>query len=129
MAILTIENDIITQLQSSITDLKIECYPENPAEYKLLHPKGAVLVRFQGASYSKPTETVFIQQDVSLEFNITLMVKGLRDKNGAYNYIDSIISALTGHNGMYPTKVAFLTEEAGIWRYSIIFTVPTENYS
>ena len=129
MAILDIENDIISQLQSSITELKVEGFPENSSEYKLLHPKGAILVRFQGASYSLPNEAGFIQQTSNLEFNLTLMIKGLRNKNGAYNYIDSIITALTGFQGMYPTKVAFLTEDVGIWRYSLVFVVPGENYS
>lgn len=133
MAILDIENSIINQLQSSITDLKIEGYPENPAEYKLLHPKGAVLVRFQGAKYSVPTEEEFIQQTATLNFNLALMIKGLRDRNGAYSHIDDVISALSGYSPagcgmMYPAEVNFLTEDAGIWRYSVIFSVPVENY-
>lgn len=129
MAILDIENNIITKLQANINDLRVEAFPDNPAEYRMLHSRGAVLVRFQGADYNIPTEKAFIQQTTVLEFNLTLIIKGLRDKNGAYNYIDAIISVLTGFNGMYPTKVSFLTEDAGIWRYSIIFALPGENYS
>jgi len=134
MAILNIENDIISQLQGSITDLRVENFPENLAEYKLLHPKGAVLVRFQGANYDRPAEDSFVQQAGTLDFNLVLMVRGLRDKNGAYNYIDSVISALSGYNPagcgkMYPTRVSFSGEAAGIYRYAFSFSVPTENYS
>ncbi len=134
MAIITIENDIISQLQSSITDLKIEGFPENIAEYKLIHPKGAVLVRFQGASYGSPEGNCFIQQTGTLDFNLVLMVRGLRDKNGSYNYIDSVLSVLTGYaptdcGKMYATRVAFSGEAGGIYRYALNFSVPIENYS
>ena len=134
MSINTIENSIITQLQDNIADLKIEGFPDKPAEYKLLHPKGAVLVHFQGASYTAPEEKNFIQQEADLEFGVTLLIKGLRDKNGAYTYIDTIISALTGFtptgcNKMYPVKTDFLSEEGGLWQYALSFTVPTENYN
>ncbi len=134
MSINTIEKDIISKLQASITDLKIEGFPDKPEDYKLLHPKGAILVHFQGGSYGVPEENVLLQQTVSLDFGLTLLIKGLRDKNGAYSYIDNIISALTGFtptgcNKMYLTKVDFLAEENGLWQYAFSFTVPTENYS
>lgn len=133
MAILDIENDIISQLQTNITELKVEGYPENPTAYKLIHPKGAVLVRYQGASYSTPGENSFVQQTGNLDFNLTLMIRGLRDKNGAYNYIDSVLSALTGYTPtdcgkMYPTRVGFSGEAGGVYRYVFSFSVPIENY-
>ncbi len=134
MNINIIEKDIIDQLQANITGIKIEGFPDSPAEYKLLHPKGAVLVHFQGGNYSIPEENSFIQQAVSLDFALTLIIKGLRDKNGAYSYINSIISALTGFapaqcNKMYLTKVEFLGEDRGLWHYAFSFSVPTGNYS
>lgn len=134
MSIDIIEKEIISQLQANIVDLKIEGFPDKPADYKLLHNKGAVLVHFQGGSYSEPEQDGFIQQAVSLEFGLTLIIKGLRDKNGAYSYINNIISALTGFsptgcNKMYLTKVDFLAEENGLWQYAFAFTVPTHNFS
>ncbi len=134
MNINTVENDIIAQLQSNITGLKIEGFPDNPSEYKLIHPRGAALVQFKGASFSKPDSTAFIQQEVNLDFSLILMIKGLRDKNGAYTYINSIMATLTGYTPtgcgkMYPVGVYFLTEKNGIWQYTLKFTVPTENYS
>ena len=134
MAINTIKNDIITQLKSSISDLKVEEFPDKPAEYKLIHSKGAVLVHFLGTNYNEPDEQGFIQQTANLRFGLTLMIKGLRDKNGAYAYIDSIISTLTGFTPtgctkMYPVRVGFLTENDGVWQYTFTFVAPTENYS
>lgn len=134
MTILEIENDIIAQLQSNITDLQVEGFPESPVEYKLLHSKGAVLVHFKGGSYSAPESNMFIQQEVNMDFSITLMIRGLRDKNGAYPYIDAINKALTGFAPkdclrMYPVGEYFLTERDGVWHYTINFRVPTDNYA
>ena len=132
MDISKIENEIISTLQASLPELKVEGCAESPSEYKLLHPKGAVLVRFQEAAFSAPQESAFIQQETTLIFNLNLMVKGLRDKNGAYSHINEILTALTGYTPgecgkMYPTKVFFLREAAGIWEYSINFAVPAVN--
>jgi hypothetical protein len=135
MAIIDIENAIIGQLKSSITDLKVEGFPENWNQYRLLHPKGAVLVQYTGSNYSSP-ELNFAgmqQQLKTLTFGIALLVKGLRDKSGAYSYIDSIIAALAGFEpagclAMYPVSDNFQAEEDGIFYYELRFNVPTENY-
>jgi hypothetical protein len=132
MAILTIENDIKSQLESAITDLKVDTFPE-AGEYKLLHPKGAVLVAYESSSFNPPDSIAIIQQLVNHTFTITLIIKGLRDKNGAYSYIDLIISTLAGYEPtdclkMYPQRTRFFGEESGIYRYDIDFIVPTENY-
>jgi hypothetical protein len=89
MALNTIIDDIITQLDTAL-ELKVEGFPDNPREYKLLHPKGAVLVSFNNSSYTSPESFEFIQQIRTLEIGLTLIIKGLRDKNGAYAYLDLI---------------------------------------
>lgn len=136
MNILTIENDIITTLAAALPALKVEGFPENTEQYRLLHPKGAVLVRFLEAVYSAPQETAFTQQEAVLTFNLTLMVKGLRDKQeaagGAYGYVDAINTALTGYaptgcGRMYPVKERFVREKDGVLEYSLNFGVPVEN--
>lgn len=132
MAINTIETDIINKLKTVITDLQIEGFPDKPSEYRLLHPSGAILVAYNGATFAIPEGSGFILQTVNLEFSITLMIRNLRDKNGAYSYIDSIIETLTGYSPtncakMYPTNVTFLDESNGIWQYGLTFTAPSEN--
>ncbi len=133
MAINTIEQDIITQLESVITDLQIEGFPEKPKEYRLLHSKGAILVSFNSADYMEPESLVIIQQEVDMEFGLILLIRNLRDTNGAYSYIDTIVNALTGYAPtgcakMYPKRTGFLNETNGIWQYSLTFNVRTENF-
>jgi hypothetical protein len=132
MNILTVENDIITALQSALPDLKVEGFPDNPVQYRLLHPKGAVLVRFQEAVCAAAKEAAFVQQEVTMMFNLTVKIRGLRDKNGAYSYIERVFAALTGFSPsgcgkMYPVNTVFLRETSGIWEYSLNFAVPAEN--
>ena len=133
MALNTIINDIITQLDSALS-LKVEGFPDNPGEYKLLHPKGAILVSFNNSSYTSPESFEFIQQVRTLEIGLTLIIKGLRDKNGAYIYLDLINDTLTGFKPtgctqMYPVSDSFLTEDNGLWQYALSYRMTTENYS
>jgi hypothetical protein len=134
MAISTIESDIIEQLKTGITDLKIEGFPDNWSDYKMIHPKGAVLVQYMGSRFESP-ELSFqsVQQLRNLEFGLVLIIKGLRDKTGAYAYIDTIISTLTGYKPtgcleMYALSDDFTAEENGFYFYELRFMVPTDNY-
>jgi len=132
MSILSIENEIISKLQSNITDLKIEGFPEKPEEYQLLHPKGAILVSYTGSVFSEPDGFIDVAQVDTMEFALLLLIRGLRDKNGAYNYIDSIKNILTGFQPtgckkMYPTDIGFLKEENSVWYYTIGFKTSSEN--
>lgn len=134
MAINTIETAIINKIKTVITNLTVEGFPDKPSEYRLVDALGAVLVAFGSSVFERPNTTAFIQQNVDMEFTATLVIRNLRDKNGAYNYIDTIISALTGYAPtgcakMYPIQVSFLGESGGIWQYGITFIVPTENFS
>lgn len=132
MGILTIENEIIEQLEDNISDLKVEGFPEKPNEYQLLHPKGAVLVSYTKSIFDEQSGFESIQQTEEMEFAILLMVRGLRDKNGAYTYIDTIKDALTGFQPtgctkMFPTDIGFLKEENAVWYYTMGFKTSSEN--
>lgn len=135
MAINTIETDIINTLKAAITDLQVEGYPEKPAEYSLIHPIGAILVAYDNSEFiNTATNAGMIYQLENMRYSLTLMVRNLRDKNGAYAYIDTIKETLTGYaptgcKKMYPANIAFLNERNSIWQYTMTFIVPTENYS
>jgi len=130
MAIKEIENQIIDRLKAKIPDLHIEGFPEKPAEFRLVHPKGAILVHYQGGNYSESKSLGCIYQDKKLEFSTTVVTRHLRTHEGAYGYIDKIREILTGFkpencSKMYPVKEEFLAEDNGIWQYSINFVLTT----
>lgn len=127
-----IEDAIISKLASDITQLAVESFPENPEGYQLLHPVGAILVQYRGSTFSEPKAVGFITQVRTLEFLIALVVRHLRTHQGAYTYLDTIRSSLTGYkigadtSKMYPVREEFLAERGGIWWYGVTYRLDTQ---
>ncbi|OGI31341.1 MAG: hypothetical protein A2287_02810, partial [Candidatus Melainabacteria bacterium RIFOXYA12_FULL_32_12] len=122
--IIEIENQIIQRIKENIPELHVEGFPEKPSEYRLIHPKGAILVHYQEAQYTESKSIGYIVQDKKLEFSVTVVARNLRNHEGAYFYLDKIRQILTGyrpHNcsKMQPKKDDFLCENSGIWQYAI----------
>lgn len=131
MTIADIEQTIIERLRAKTQGLLIEGFPEKPSEYKLMHPKGALLVSYAGSTFSEPKPTDIVFQERKVEFDITVAMRHLRNHEGAYAYLDAVRIALTGYriagcSKMYPAKEEFLNEDNGIWQYAMTFamTIP-----
>jgi hypothetical protein len=90
------ETAIIDELKSVITDLVIESFPDKPDEYRVLSPKGAILVKYAGSKYQQPLYQHAIIQERKLAYEIYLLVRSLRRENGAYALLDTIRETLTG---------------------------------
>ena len=130
MNIETIENNIVERLKSKLTDLLIESFPEKPQEFIFTHPKGAILVHYQGGSYGNIQSTDIIVQNKKMEFALTIVTRNLKTNSGAYALLEEIKSILTGFkidgcSKMYPVKEGFLVENNGIWQYTINFELTT----
>jgi len=130
MTINEIENEIVERIKSKISDLHIESFPDKPSEFKLTHPTGAILVHYQGGSYSDSKSIGCIYQDKKLEFSITIVTRNLRSYKGSYFYLDKVRQILTGFrpiscNKMLPVKEDFISENNGIWQYAINFSLTT----
>ena len=130
MTINTTENSITEILKEQLPELHVQGFPEKPSEFRLLHPKGAILVHYQGGNYSETKSLGCICQDKKLEFSITIVMKHLRSHEGAYEYLDKVRQILTGYKPenctkMYPTKEEFISEDSGLWQYSINFVTTT----
>ena len=130
MNIEEIENQIVERLKSKITDLYIASFPDKPQEYTFTHPKGAVLVHYQGGSYGNSQSLDVIFQQKKMEFALTLITRFLKTNDGAYLLLEKVKQVLTGFkmdgcSKMYPTKEGFLTENNGIWQYTINFELTT----
>jgi len=130
MTINEIENQIIERINSKINDLHIQGFPEKPSEFRLTHPKGAILVHYQGGNYSESKSLGYMVQDKKLEFSVTVVTKNLRSHEGSYFYLDKVRQILTGYrpdncSKIQPIKEDFLSEDNGIWQYSINFSLTT----
>lgn len=136
MKTLDIENAIIDRLKSQITGLHIQGFAQNADEFAVKHPAGAALVMYGGSSYTEPSSLAAISQNRKMAFDIILLFKNLRVQDGghagAYEYLDDIRAALTGHritgcSKMYPTREEYIDEESGVWRYGMTFELLTDN--
>lgn len=131
MNIESIENKIVEKLKGKITDLFIDSFPEKPQEFVFTHPKGAILIHYQGASYIDIQSVGIIAQQKKMEFALTIVTRNLRKKDSsAYALLEEIKSILTGFqidgcSKMYPTKENFISENNGIWQYAISFELTT----
>lgn len=133
MGIKEIEDEIIAEIAKYITTLKVEGFPDNTSTYNLIHPKGAVLVAYNGSDFSEPRGYENIMQVENLDFSITVVVKGLRDKFGAYTFLDTLKTTLTKFlptdcTLSYINSINFLSEENGEWQYGLSYLVTKEHY-
>jgi len=119
------EKIIIERLKSQIDGMAIEGFPDDPREYRLLHPKGALLVRYQGARYEESIVTGLIRQRVRLEYDVVVVSRNLRNHQGAYDMMDQVRTALTGYEidneKIYPVSDGFINETEGLWQYGMRF--------
>ena len=132
MNIRDIENSIIDKLKETFPEVLTLGFPDNPSEFILTHPVGALLVHYHGSNYTNSDALGFISQENRKEFSITVVTRNLRNNSGAYEYIDKVKSALTGFEiegctKLMPSKDFFISENGGIWQYGINFTLTTPN--
>jgi hypothetical protein len=139
--IATIEDAIVSQLQSQINTIEIAHYPDRPETWRLTHRVGAALVMYKGAQYGELLDTSAIIQERKLEFEISVMMRDLGwavggdasgPTPGAYAIIEGIRTALTGYEvpgcrKMYPVREKFVKrdKQGGVWTYSSTFALST----
>lgn len=135
MDLVAVENAIVTRLATLFGNtLAVESYPENPVDYSLLHPGGAVLVRYQNSSYETATPNGYkkLINLRTLNFAFTVIQKSLKPSKahqGIYTVIESIRNSLSGYTPnslthasvMEPTGDTFSRQENGFWEYEISF--------
>jgi hypothetical protein len=139
--IATIEDAIVSQLQSQINSIEIAHYPDRPETWRLTHRVGAALVMYKGAQYGDLLDTAAIIQERKLEFEVSIMMRDLGwavggdpsgTSPGAYAIIESIRTALTGYlipgcRKIYPLREKFIKrdKQGGVWTYSSTFAFST----
>jgi len=123
--LLETETALINKLTELFPQFRVEAYPDNPENYRLVHPTGALLVRYAG----EVTEETGVQQAlVQFErsvWNVVVVSRGLRSHAGAYPVIDAVkdgLGAKTIQGGtLRPAGVRFLSESGGVWYHAVAF--------
>jgi hypothetical protein len=123
------ENALISALQTKMSDLglalKIEPFPEKPEEYKLLHPTGALLVRYAGSEFDDLGADQILTQMQTLRWEVHVLTRGLQTPNGAYAVMDAVMDSIAGEKigggTMEPEQDGFLFQEGSVWAHMIVF--------
>lgn len=140
MLISAAEQAIVNRLAARLTDpmqtgedaeaVEIRAWPENPDEYRLIHPIGAVLVRYKGSRWSPPETLGAVVQTRTAEFELAVIVRSLRDRQGhlgGYTLLDSVRLVLTGYGlpgamtPLYLVREDLVSRKANNWLYAQTF--------
>lgn len=121
----TIIDALVARLKAAFADLAVEYFPDKPSEYRLNHPKGALLVSYLGAKYHEPIDTTAIVQPSTDKLSITVTLRQLNGKDGAVAVLTRLRSAVIGYKPpncrrkIWAIGEQFLGENAGIWQYAM----------
>ena len=125
-----LERAVIARLQALLPDVEVEAFPDDPDEYRLNHPLGALLVRYHGSKYGPLMDTDLVVQERVMAVEVTLVFRSLNGKEGIYTYLEAVRLALAGYQPPAFTKLKplgdeFLDRDKGEWRYAIDFATTT----
>lgn len=110
--------------------LAVEDFPGDPASYKLLHPKGAVLVLYTGSDFGRPSPLALSAQDRGMKVDLVLQIRNLAKAQGAYEALEILRKGFTGWEvpgflPAYPTRDAFRGAQDGVFQFVITILFPT----
>ena len=125
-----ITQSIVDQLASVVgTDLAVEFYPEKPANYRLNHANGALLVNYAKSNYPQHNDTASVIKPRQMGFTVTIISRGLHDRYGAVPLVDWVLAMLSGFRpehtdkSLAPVRDYFIQHQSGLWYYGVDFEI------
>lgn len=121
---------VVERLRAKLPALAVEYFPERPADYRLNHPKGALLVSYVGSQFGDSVDTSIIAQPRTVKPSVTVVLRQLSGRGGAVDVLDLVRTALLGYRlpdcrKMRVVSEKFLGESAGLWQYAVDFSAET----
>ena len=81
---------MVARLKEKLPTLAVEYFPEKLAEYRLNHPKGALLVSYAGSRFDKPNDIGAVLQSQTILLCVTVVFRQLNGKQGAVDVLDVV---------------------------------------
>lgn len=110
-------------------ELMAELFPEAPAQYRLNHSRGSILLAYGRSQFGDSEATDAVFQERRIIIRLTLVFRQLNGKDGVISYLDRIREVLTGwypphcDTAVRPIGEQFLGQVQGIWQYAQDFSV------
>lgn len=118
-------------LQTALPDYAVDLFPDNPSQYRFIHPKGAVLVGYQGSKFTAIEGLGMIAQQRNLTLALTILGRGVHHDGAALDLLDAVRLAMVGFTppNCLPCHLIseqFLSEEGGRWQYELLLQTETQ---
>ena len=124
---LQIIDAMVERLHRKLPALVVEYFPERPADYRLNHPRGALLVSYAGSQFGDTVDVTYVAQPRTVKLSITVILRQLNGRGGAIDVLDLVRQAVVGFRLPDCRKARavsekFLGETAGLWQYAVDFS-------
>lgn len=123
---------MLAKLQQDVGhELMVELFPENPLQYRLNHPRGAVLLAYGKSTFGSSESTDAIFQARTVVLRLTLIFRQLNGTTGVVSYLDRLRACLTGWSppnadqACRPLSEQFIGHMNGVWQYAQDFATRT----
>ena len=74
---LQIIDAVVERLKVKLPQLAVEYFPDRPAEYRLNHPRGALLVSYLGSQFDTTVDVTYIAQPRTVKLSVTVILRQL----------------------------------------------------
>lgn len=113
-----IVDHITDRLKAHITGLEIAPFPDKPGDYRLRHPRGALLVHYAGSEAPNPRRPrIAVRAVARFEGDALLFLEAVRVIIHGWQ--------IPGCSRFEYAGDEFMEEKQGIWEYDIVFTTST----
>lgn len=130
-ATLTILTALRDHLQAALPGYEVALFPDHPDSYRFIHPRGAVLIGYQGSKFTKLEALGMIAQQRDITLNLTVFGRGLHGDGAALDLLDALRLVLVGYTPPHcqPCHLlaeGFLSEDGGAWQYQLTAHTETQ---
>ncbi len=112
MNVLPVLDAVLARLREKLPQLQVEYFPEKPAEYRLNHPVGALLLSYAGSRFDRPDDTGAVIQSQTIQLCVTVVFRQLNGK-GAIN-VRMLSAAFSAATRRLPPP--YLADPRGVYR-------------
>lgn len=131
MRTLPIIDAVVARLKIKLPHLAVEYFPEKPADYRLNHARGALLLSYAGSQFAETVDVRYVCQPQTLKLSITVIVRQLNGRGGAVDVLDALRLSIIGYKPpncrrkIWALSEKFLGENAGLWQYALDIATET----
>lgn len=118
-------DELKARLAQKLPTLAVELFPDKPDDYRLNHPRGALLLSYVGSRYSTSRDVFAVVQNRVMRFSVTALFRQLNGRQGVVDVLDEVRLGLVGIApvGCKPfwlESEQYVGQNTGIWQYELV---------